>query len=151
MSLYLENDSNIIKREPFDIIFKEGDSLEGFYIVLEGSVICIKENNKRLVPVFCAKNQDFIAEDCVLLKKDTYSYSAIAYEQCQLIFIPKVDVENFLTYKNDWISDILSSIALKISNTSDLISEHRINDDRINPFDDFDELENKIRKILNNN
>lgn len=150
MSLYLDDSIESKSFTENEVIFKEGDKVEGFFIVSKGSVVCVKNYNKRLTPIFYGREQDLIAQEFVLGSQDFYTYSAVALENTELVFISKQDVKDFLELKNDWIKDILMSLALKINNTSELIAEHRIINDNLNPYSDFDEIENKIREILKN-
>lgn len=150
MNLYLDSSLESKKFGPDEVIFKEGDKVTGFYIVKSGSVVCLKEFNKRLIPILNAVEKEIVAEELVFSKQENYSYSAITLSNCELVFIAKSEVDEFLRLKNDWIKDILLSVAIKIEKTSELIAEHRILNEKINPFEDFDFVENKLRKILNN-
>lgn len=148
MNLDLNNNSNLFSFKKENIIYKEGDLVKGFYIVLSGKVILLKNQNKRLVPLYTAINNDLIGEECVFSNSENYSCSAIAIEDCELVFIDKKDIDKFLNLKNNWIESILKSISNKILKTSSILAEHQIIENQLSQMDDFTLMENKFRELL---
>lgn len=149
MSIPLEGSENIQSFSKGDILFKEGDLPECFYLIVSGKVTCIKKYNDRLVPVFTATDKEIVGEDCVLADSDKYFYSAVVMENCDVIRIDKSEVYQFLNTQKSWISNILKNISGKIQHTTDVIAEHRILDAKLLSDVDFSEdLEAQLRKKL---
>ena len=149
MSLLLEGSEYLEKFSEGDVLFKEGDLPEVFYLIVSGKVTCIKKHNDRLVPVFTASEKEIVGEDCVLADSNKYFYSAVAMEDCEVIRIEKSDVFKFLSTQKEWIRNILKNISGKIQHTTDLIAEHRILDDKLLSDVDFtQDMEAQLRKKL---
>ena len=149
MSILLNGSEDIEKFEEGDILFKEGDLPEVFFLIVSGKVTCLKKSNDRLVPVFTASEQEIVGEDCVLADSNKYFYSAVAMEECSVIRIEKSEVFKFLSTQKEWISNILKNISGKIQHTTDLIAEHRIIEDKLLGDVDFTEaMEAQLRKKL---
>lgn len=149
MSLLLEGSENVEKYSEGDVLFKEGDLPDVFFLIVSGQVSCFKKHNDRLVPVFTASEKEIVGEDCVLSDTNKYFYSAVAMTDCDVIRIEKSDVFEFLSSQNDWMRNILKNISGKIQHTTDLIAEHRILDDKLLGDADFSEdLEAQLRKKL---
>lgn len=149
MSILLDESENIEQFEEGDVLFKEGDLPESFYLIVTGKVICFKRSNDRIIPVFTATEKEIVGEDCVLSDSNMYFYSAVVMEECHVIRIEKSEVYKFLNMQKEWISNILKNISGKIQHTTDLIAEHRILEDRlIGDMDFTEEMEAQLRKKL---
>ena len=136
--------NNITESETFkknDIIFKEGDLADKFYIVESGLVRCLKWHDKRLVPVLTVGEGELVGEDCILSDSNEYFYSAVALEECKLIKIKKNDVYSYLDSQSPWVKSILDNMSGKIQHTTDLIAEHKLSDDLLLKGKDFTEEE----------
>lgn len=141
MDILLNSDSEALVFEKDSVIFKEGDEPDAFYIIESGSVRCLKWNDKRLSPVFTAKEGDIVGEDCVLSDSNRYFYSAVALSKCKLVKIEKSDVFKYLNSQSPWVRMILDNLSEKIQNTTNTISEHRIMDEALLGNIDFLEEE----------
>jgi CRP-like cAMP-binding protein len=149
MSILLNGGENIEKFCKDDLLFREGELPEAFYLIVSGSVLCLKWYNDRLTPVYTAGPKELVGEDCVLLDKDKYFYSAIIAEDAQVIKINKSDVFVYLNSHKSWIKNILKNISSKIKHTTEVISEHRILDERLVGQYEFNEdRESELRKFL---
>lgn len=149
MSILLEDNENIESLVKGDILFKEGDIPEFFYLIVSGKITCIKKHNDRLVPVFTASEKEIVGEDCVLADSSKYFYSAVVMEDSEVIKIEKSEVYKFLSTQKEWVGNILKNISGKIQHTTDIIAEHRILDDKLLSDVDFSEsLEAQLRQKL---
>lgn len=115
-----------------DIIFKAGDVINTLYIVKAGEVTCVSMNKDRLVPVYNVIDSGVIGEDGVFSNKRPSNYYAIAMSDVKVLEIPKADIMKFINSTSDWIKNILFNISEKVSHTTDVISEHKIIDERFN-------------------
>ena len=120
-----------IKTEKFnkdEVLFKEGELPDSFFIVISGSVMTLKWFDGRLTPIYTATEEDIVGEDCVFSDNGEYFYSAIAIEDSEVIRIQKADVFKYLNSQSAWVRKILQNISEKIEHTSEVIAEHRILD-----------------------
>ncbi len=131
MNISLNSSANVETFKEGEVIFKEGELPEFFYIIESGAVRCLRWNEKRLSPVFTAVAGELVGEDCVLSDSNHYFYSAVALEDCSLIKITKSEVFSFLNEQSPWVRSILDNISEKIEHTTELLAEHRIFDDRL--------------------
>lgn len=149
MSLLLDGGDSLEKIPAGEILFKEGDLPESFYIVVSGKVTCLKWYNDRLVPVYTPSEQEMVGEDCVLADTNQYFYSAVAMEDCEVIRIEKSEVFKFLNTQSEWIKNILKNISDKLYHTTDFIAEHKIVDNKLLGGVDFSaDQEAQLRKKL---
>ncbi len=149
MSLLLDSSVDSISVAKGDVLYSENENPESFYIVMSGKVVCIKTNDKNVIPVFTAGPQDIIGEDCVLADESNYQYSAIALEDSELVKIDKSDVFEYLSSQSDWVGNILRSISEKITHTSHILAEHKIEDDKLTAGEDLtEEQEALLRNSL---
>jgi len=131
MNISLNSFSHTESFKKDDVIFKEGDLPEHFYIVETGLVRCLKWHDKRLVPIMTAGEGELVGEDCVLSDSNKYFYSAVALEDCSLVVINKMDVFTYLNAQSPWVRNILDNMSEKIQHTTELIAEHRISDESL--------------------
>jgi len=149
VNISLDSNINIEKFSKDEVLFKEGDLPEAFYLVLSGKVCCLKWHNERLSVVYTAVEQDIIGEDCVFADDNQYFYSAVVLEDCELIRIEKSEVFSYLNEQSQWIKNILNNISTKIQHTAEVIAEHRIEDDKLLANTSIDEeQEAKFRSLL---
>ena len=78
-------------------IFWEGKEALGFYILLRGQVKLVKSSweGKEYILRLVAPGETM--GEAAVLAESTYPVSAIALEDCQTLFFPKVDFLNLLT------------------------------------------------------
>lgn len=127
--------------EKGDIIFKEGDLPDKFFIIESGAVRCFKWSDKRLVPILTVSSGELIGEDCILSDFDEYFYSAVALDDCKLIVVSKSDVYSYLGDQSPWVKNILDNMSGKIQHTTELIAEHKISDESLLRGREFSEKE----------
>lgn len=131
MNISLNENVNYTTFEKGDILFREGESAEGFYIIAEGRVACAKNNEGRFVVVNVAGDKSIVGEDSVLCGSHDHQYGAVALEKTEAVKVETSDVLAVVNSKSEWIKNILENISDKIRNTNNLIAEHRIEDDRL--------------------
>jgi CRP-like cAMP-binding protein len=149
MNISLNESVNIEKFKKDEVLFKEGELPDSFFIVLSGTVITLKWFDGRLTPIFTAIAEDIVGEDCVFSDRDQYFYSAIATEDCEVIRVQKADTFKYLNSQSTWIRKILQNISEKIEHTSEVIAEHRILDSKLLANSEFtDEQEASYRSKL---
>ena len=99
-------------------IILQGDKVTSFGVVTEGSVDIVKENiygNRRLVTII-EKNMIF-AESLVAARLEEAPISAVAKEDCRILFIPLdrllVTCSSACSYHNKLITNLVRMLASK--------------------------------------
>ena len=115
-----------------EVILREGKTVNELIIVKSGDVACVTLSNDRVVPVYTISGAGVVGEDGILSEGRASAYSAIALTDANIIKIPKEDIMKFIDASSSWVKNILFDISDKVSKTTEVISEHRIIDDRFN-------------------
>ncbi len=145
MISYMGNDYDEITLNDGDILFKDKEKCEFCYIVRNGHIACFSLSaDKRVVPVFSVKDTGLIGEDCVMAENPKFGYYAIALSKTTLIKVPRKDIMLYLNEAGDWMKNILFDLTDKVKNTSDVVVEHKIIDERLNDGHLFSDEEQKI-------
>lgn len=142
---------NEMTLEKGTLIFSLGEKGQNVYLLNEGRVACfLMSKDKRIIPVFSCKNEGIFGEDAILSAEGNYRYFAVALEDSHVTLIPRHDVSNVLNEANDWVRNILNNISSRVHHTIDMLSEHKIIDDRLNADEAFSQADEKlILKSLN--
>ena len=128
-----------------DIIFSKGDMAKNIYILNRGKVACfIVSKDKRIIPIHGLENSGIFGEDGVLAQEQVHRYFAVATMDSLVTMIPRKDVNSFLDGSSDWLKNILNTISERIHNTVELISEHKIIDERLNGGSEFSQEDEKL-------
>lgn len=128
--------------EKGSVIFFEGNEINNLYLVKSGDVACVTLRNDRLVPVGMIQGAGILGESSIFSEDSASSYSAIAMTNVNLVEIPRSDIYKVLDSSSGWIRRILGDMSDKIINTTDVLAEHRIIDERFNggkPFSSEEE------------
>ena len=120
-----------------DVIFKEGESAEGFYIIKKGKVSVIKRRKKRITPIYTAVEKEMLGEDCIFSNTFNYNYTAIALKPTEAIFIEKKLVESFLGDGRDWMKNLLELFANRLNHTSEVLAESHVRHDDLFANEEF--------------
>lgn len=149
MGISLNSNVQTEKFSKDQVLFKEGELPDCFFIVVSGKIMTLKWFDGRLTPVYTAVQEDIVGEDCVFSDGGEYFYSAVAVEDSEVIRIQKADVFKYISSQSPWIQKILQNISHKIEHTSEVIAEHRILDDKLLADSEFsDEQEASFRSKL---
>lgn len=145
MISYMGSDFEEMTLNEGEVLFKKEEKCKFCFIVRTGHIACFSlSSDKRVVPIFSVKDTGLIGEDCLFSQDPIYKYNAIALEKTVLIKIPTKDVMLYLSEAGDWMKNILFDLAEKVSNTSDVVVEHKIVDERLNGGNLFTDEEQKI-------
>ncbi len=92
----LKSSSKIIKYRPKSIIFTEGEKISGFYVIADGTIKLVIENNtnKEVVLSFLFPYNTFGLLEAVYGSNS--SFSAITITEAEIIFIPKFSLDSLL-------------------------------------------------------
>lgn len=133
MISYIGSEYEEVTLNDGDVLFKADQKCDSCFIVRNGHIACFSmSSDKRVIPMFSVKDNGLIAEDCVLSEKPRYEYNAVALTRTVLVKIPRKDVMTYLNEAGDWMKNILFDLSDKVKNTTDVVVEHKIVDERLN-------------------
>ncbi len=134
--------------QSLSVIFREGEEARQVFIIRSGEVICLKNAKDRLVPVFTAKQGDVIGETA-MVADGTYTYSALAVSQVELLPIPNGDFKQVMELAPPWLSELTITMLNRFHVTSKMVAENRLLHPVIVSEEDFpSSLEIEYKKIL---
>lgn len=114
-----------------EVLFREGEDIENFFIVSHGRIALLKKNNSRQVIVKVCEEKEMAGEDCAFGASEVYTYSALALDDSEVMAIDAKLALDSVNEQKSWVQSILENLSGKVENTSDLISEHKIEDDAL--------------------
>ena len=111
--------SKIIRKG--EVIFEEGDSLNGVYCIRDG--VCkmskLSENGKDQVVKLVVKGG--MMGQRSLVSGETANLSAVAINDMQICFIPKQEILNDLQKNSNFSMDVLKRMALDLRDADDTL------------------------------
>ncbi len=127
------------------ILMKENDSASCIFLLKSGVAIGAKENSGRLIKVGSFLAGDFVgAVDSIWSKK--YKESVFAESDLIVIPLPINDVSKVIETCPEWIRKLLKTLVTRLDHSLELVTEHKINDETVVPFDN--ETEARFRMLL---
>ena len=130
------------------LIFKEGDPAAKLYMIKSGEVLCLKQSNDRLIPVFTAKENDIIGENA-MMSGGINSYSAISNSVVELIEIPASHFSTVFREAPEWLIELTKTMITRFQNTASLIAENRVIHSSLVDEDRFtSELEVECKNLI---
>jgi CRP/FNR family transcriptional regulator, cyclic AMP receptor protein len=107
------------------VIFAEGEPANFVYIIKRGLVTIFKEDGQRLLPIGQVQDQEFLGETSMFID-EVRTASAVASEQTEAFVIKKSEVKAVLKNCPDWVSEIMATLAERLSHSNEILREHRI-------------------------
>lgn len=106
--LELEQDTETIRLNKKGVLYNEGEAPKGVYILQKGKIKCTQLNFDGTVQILFIFSAGDMFGHRAILSNDKHVVSAIALEECQLLYIER---DNFLSVLNN--SSVLSSLLLQ--------------------------------------
>lgn len=128
MSISLNENIKTITIKKGEVLLREGDISQNFYIVSTGSTCSFTVKNSRAIPLRVSIKDDLIGEEYSVHKGSQYNYNVVALVDSELIVVSNHDVQSYLHQGQPWLKNILSAISHKILNTEKLVADHQIID-----------------------
>jgi CRP-like cAMP-binding protein len=131
------------------VIFREGEPANKMYLVKRGEIVCLKNFNDRLLPVYVARTEDILGESAVE-KGKSYLYSAITRGPVELVEIPAEKFHKFFASAPGWLVGLQTTMLERYKATVELLAENRILHPRIIPEEEFTSaVEIEYKKLIN--
>jgi CRP-like cAMP-binding protein len=111
------------------VIFREGDKADHFYILSAGKVRVVKKHGERLIPLAIYGERDILGVSDVFTNKKR-SISAIACENSTLLKIDKTNIDQLFAELPSWVNELVKTLSLRHSSAWDLIASHAIVSDQ---------------------
>jgi CRP-like cAMP-binding protein len=141
-------DENSIVLTEHSVVFHENSPSTGAYLIKSGSILCLKESQGRLYPVFKAQANDVIGEEFIGMIKN-HAYSAITLEETVVVNIkPYLELE-ILEHAPVWINALLKTLSTRMIEAQELITANRLNENTFIKELNFDQnKEMEFKKLL---
>jgi CRP-like cAMP-binding protein len=135
------------------VLFKEGQPANTVYVVKSGEVLCLKQSQGRLIPVFKACAGDTVGEQA-MLEGETYNYYAVTLTYCELETTGTSKFTADFKKSAAWLRELVKTMVDRFEHTADLVSENRIISTDILSASVYTEevftpqMENELKKLL---
>ncbi|EQC43370.1 Crp/Fnr family transcriptional regulator [Bacteriovorax sp. Seq25_V] len=127
------------------VLFKENSPANCIFLFKSGRAVGTKESDGRLIKVGSFTTGDFVgAVDSIWGKE--YKESVFAESELIVIPLPIGDISSVIETCPEWIRKLLKTIVTRLEHSLELVTEHKINDETSEPFDN--ETEAKFRMLL---
>lgn len=120
--------------EDGQVIFAEGDKGDCIYIIDQGEVLLLKEEGSRMAPVTIIGHGDFLGELSAFGSSPIRNASAISIDQTFAYVIKNDDIHTVLKKCPAWVRDIMQTLSDRLRASTDVMTEHRIVDERLESF-----------------
>lgn len=107
-----------------DIIFSEGDLMNGVYCIKEGTCKLVKmnSNGKDTILKLITKG-DLLGQDSILTENKA-ALSAIAVEDMQVCYIPKTEILGFINENNKFSFEVTRSVCNQLTQANEFAVNH---------------------------
>lgn len=122
--LQLSRHKNSLNVKKGDIIFSEGDIINGVYCIKEGTCKMVKmnSNGKDTILKLITKGS-LLGQDSMLTDKKA-SLSAIAVEDMKICFIPKTEVLGFINENNRFSFEVTKDVCSQLDDANNIAVIH---------------------------
>ncbi len=132
------------------VLFRQGTESSGGYLIKSGSILCVKEHQGRLYPVYKAVAPEIIGEEFIGLINQ-HMYSAIANEDSEVIKLSSEQTLEIMEKAPEWIKSLLTTLSGRLQEVQNLIVTNRIMESSLSEELNFDQTrEIAIKKQLAN-
>ncbi|HUH25720.1 MAG TPA: Crp/Fnr family transcriptional regulator [Flavobacterium sp.] len=115
-------DSYLIKKG--EIIFNEGDLMNGVYCIKKGTCKMVKMNsNGKDTILKLITRGDLLGQDSILTDQNA-SLSAVAVEDMEVCFIPKVEIMAFINQNNKFSFEVTKDVCNQLNQANDFAINH---------------------------
>ena len=120
-------DENIVTFKKDTILYTEGEMVTHFYIIKNGEVRLLKQTENSIETVSVLYGGNFVGEVEFFIEQPRIT-SAVAMSDLEVVAIKKTDVMKVLKLCPNWVSDIMSTLSERYSDSVNVLREHGIFD-----------------------
>jgi len=122
--LQLSRHKNSLNIKKGEVIFSEGDMINGVYCIKEGTCKMVKMNsNGKDTILKLISRGSLLGQDSMLTDKKA-SLSAVAVEDMKICFIPKSEVLGFINENNKFSFEITKDVCTQLDEANNIAAIH---------------------------
>ncbi|WCM42076.1 Crp/Fnr family transcriptional regulator [Flavobacterium sp. CBA20B-1] len=122
--IHLAQCKDTIEIKKGDVIFQEGDTVNGVYCIKEGTckLVRMASNGKDAILKLITKG-DLLGQTAILTQEKT-SLSAIAVEDMRVCFIPKSEILGFIDTNKNFSREVTKDVCKNLNYATDFALNH---------------------------
>lgn len=108
--------------EPNTVVFHEGDSFDGVYYIMEGTIKMSREDLNQKKMVWFAQPEELIGLTSYYDNTGRYSFKAVAYDvACKIIHIPAEEINFLMRESIEFKKKVIRDLCARINSTENRI------------------------------
>ena len=115
-------DTHIIKKG--DVIFNEGDVVNGVYCIKEGTCKLVKMNSNGKDTILKLISKGDILGQTAILTQEKSKLSAVAVEDMRVCFIPKNEILGFIDTNKNFSFEVTKDVCQNLNYATDFAINH---------------------------
>ena len=115
-------DTHIIKKG--DVIFNEGDVVNGVYCIKEGTCKLVKMNSNGKDTILKLISKGEILGQTAILTQENSRLSAVAVEDMRVCFIPKNEILGFIDTNKNFSFEVTKDVCQNLNYATDFAINH---------------------------
>ncbi len=116
---------DIIKLKKGQVLFVEGEASAYLYIIVQGKVRVVKENDSELIPISVVGDKSFLGE-LSMFSDEPRSACAFAIEDTDVLMIKKSEIKKVIKSCPLWVSEIMETLSNRLRSSIEILREHKI-------------------------
>ncbi len=108
-----------------EILFKEGDPADRFFLVASGTILFLKRDGDRLRLVYSAGPKDVVGEEA-LLARVPHAYAAVAAEDSEVVEVPLELLDSVMGRAPKWVPQLLATLSGRFNETADVVARNHL-------------------------
>lgn len=107
-----------------DVIFHEGDTMNGVYCIKEGTCKLVKMNSNGKDTILKLITKGDLLGQTSILTESKASLSAVAVEDMQVCFIPKTELLSFIDTNKNFSFEVTKDVCQNLNSATDFAINH---------------------------
>lgn len=107
-----------------DVIFNEGDLMNGVYCIKEGTCKLVKMNSNGKDTILKLITKGDLLGQTSILTEDKASLTAVAVEDMTVCFIPKSEILGFINTNNKFSLEVTKDMCNRLKEANDFAANH---------------------------
>lgn len=122
--IHLAQCKNTYEIKKGDVIFNEGDAVNGVYCIKEGTCKLVKMNSNGKDTILKLISQGELLGQTAILTEEKTTLSAIAVEDMRVCFIPKSEILGFIGDNKNFSFEVTKDVCKNLNYATDFAVNH---------------------------
>lgn len=107
-----------------DVLFSEGDQMNGVYCIKDGTCKLVKMNSSGKDTILKLITKGELLGQTSILTEDKASLTAVAVEDMSVCFIPKSEILGFINDNNKFSFEVTKDVCNRLKDANDFAANH---------------------------